>query len=215
MGVRIVLVDDHRILRDGLRMVLEREPDLKVVGEVGDGRNAMECVRREMPDLVVMDLHLPDENGLVWTQRILAERPGTKVLVLSADADLMRVQEALQAGASGYVLKDEAADELVRAVHTVMEGKVHLSPSAVAMLVEDLRAKPDLEGARTVPKLSEREMAVLKLIVDGLRNKEMAERLGVSTKSIETYRARLMSKLSCASTAELVRYALREGIVSL
>jgi DNA-binding NarL/FixJ family response regulator len=214
MDVRIVLVDDHRILRDGLRMILQKVPGFAVVGEVGDGRSAMECVRQTAPDLVVMDLQLPDENGIACTQRILAERPGTKILVLSANPDLTRVQESLRAGASGYVLKDEAADELVRAVRTVMDGKVHLSPSAATALVEDLKAAPNNTVAPAAPKLSEREMAVLKLVVDGLRNKEIAEQLDVSTKSVETYRARVMSKLGCASTAELVRYALRAGIIA-
>jgi DNA-binding NarL/FixJ family response regulator len=214
MGVRIVLVDDHRILRDGLRMILQKVPDFTVVGEVGDGQGAIECVRKTAPDLVVMDLHLPDENGIACTRRILAERPGTKILVLSGNPDLTRVQEALRAGALGYVLKDKAADELVRAVRTVMNGKVHLSPSAATALVEGLKANPAPGVAPAAPMLSERELAVLKLTVEGLRNKEIAERLDVSTKSVETYRARLMSKLGCASTAELVRYAVRAGIAS-
>ena len=212
MDVRIVLVDDHCILRDGLRMILQREPDFTIVGETGDARSALECVRKTAPDLAVMDLHLPDEDGLVCTRRILEERPGTKILILSGSPDLRRVQEALRAGAAGYVLKDEAADELVRAVRNVMQGKVHLSPSAATAMVRELNVEPEPEAAAVGPTLSERELAVLKLIVDGLRNKEIAEHLSVSTKSVETYRARLMTKLGCTSTAELVRYAVRVGI---
>lgn len=214
MAVRIVLVDDHRIMRDGLRMILRKEPDFTVVGEAGDARSAMECVRETTPDLVVMDLQLPDESGIVCSQRIVAERPRTKILVLSGDPDLTHVQQALLAGASGYVLKDETSGELVRAVHTVMSGKVYLSPSAATALVDGLNTEPTVKAPPIISKLSDRELMVLKLVVDGLRNKEIAERLNVSTKSVETYRARVMTKLGCSSAAELVRYAVREGITS-
>lgn len=214
MQVRILLVDDHRIMRDGLRMILRKEPGFTVVGEAGDARSALECVRQTTPDLVVMDLQLPDESGIVCSQRIVAERPDTRILVLSADPDLSRIQQALQAGASGYVLKDEASDELVRAVHTVMNGKVHLSPSAATTLVGGLKTNPTLATPSALSTLSERELTVLKLVVDGMRNKEIADRLEVSTKSVETFRSRMMAKLGCSSTADLVRYALREGITS-
>lgn len=215
MPIRIVIVDDHRVLREGLRTLLAREPNFEVVGEAGDGCSAVECVRQSSPDLVLMDLNLPDVTGIVCTQRILAERPGTKVLVLSGDPDLSRVPEALQAGAAGYVLKEETTVELVRAIHSVMNGEAHLSAPATTALVGELFRETPSPVPTPVPRLSEREIAVLKLVIDGLRNKEVAARLGVSVKSVETYRARLMTKLGCSTTAELVRHAIRAGLVEL
>lgn len=215
MPIRIVIVDDHRVLRDGLRTLLTREPNFEVVGEAGDGRSVVESVRQTSPDLVLMDLNLPDMTGIVCTQRILAERPGTKVLVLSGDPDLSHVPEALQAGAAGYVLKEETTVELVRAIHSVMNGEAHLSASATTALVGGLFRETPSPVPTPVPRLSEREIAVLKLVIDGLRNKEVAARLGVSVKSVETYRARLMTKLGCSTTAELVRHAIRAGLVEL
>lgn len=214
MPVRVVLVDDHRILRDGLRLILRGAPDCVVAGEAGDGRAALECVRRERPDLVLMDLQLPDETGIVCSQHILAEFPETRILVLSASPDLSLVREALRLGARGYVMKDEAAEELVRAIRTVMQGQVHLSPAAATALAGDLQAAAAAPPSAPSPRLSERETAVLRHIVAGLRNKEIAAELGVGVKSVETYRARVMAKLGCPTTAELVRYAIRTGLVA-
>jgi DNA-binding NarL/FixJ family response regulator len=215
MPIRIVIVDDHRVLRDGLRALLAREADFEVVGDAGDGRSAVECVRQTSPDLVLMDLNLPEATGIVCTQRILAERPGTKVLVLSGDPDLSHVHEALQAGAVGYVLKEEATVELVRAIRSVMNGEAHLSASATTALVGGLFREPPPKAPPPIPPLSEREVTVLKLVIDGLRNKEVAARMGVSVKSVETYRARLLAKLGCTTTAGLVRQAIRAGLVEL
>lgn len=213
-ATRIVMVDDHRILRDGLRVILERDSTLKVVGEAGDVRGAMECIRGLLPDVVVMDLQLPDDSGLNCTRRVVAEWPAIRVLVLSGSPDLSQVSQAFDCGALGYVLKDEAADELVRAVHAVMRGQVYLSPSAATALVGGLKQGKKQTASSPVADLSAREMAVFKYVVDGLRNKEIADRLGVSTKSVETYRARLLEKLGCTNTAELVRFAIREGIAT-
>ncbi len=220
MPVRIVIVDDHRVLREGLRALLVREKDFEVVGEAGDSRTALECIRQVAPSLVIMDLQLPDETGIVCTQRILAEHPNTKVLVLSGHPDLTHVQEALQAGASGYVLKEDASEELVRAVRSVLQGQIYLSPAAATALIGRLFHQPPQAAAKpltspSLPQLSEREITVLRLMVDGLRNKEAADRMGVSVKSVETYRARLMEKLGCSTTAELVRHAIRAGLVDL
>lgn len=193
-------------------MILQREPGFTVVGEAGDAQGALECVRSIRPDLVVMDLQLPDENGLKCSQRILAELPGIKIMVLSGDPNLALVEQALGIGISGYVLKDEAAGELVRSVHTVMNGKVYLSPSAATALAAGLKPGPAPKPPSPLSTLSERELTVLKLVVEGLRNKEIADQLGVSTKSVETFRSRMMAKLGCGSTAELVRFAIREGL---
>jgi DNA-binding NarL/FixJ family response regulator len=215
MGVSVVLVDDHRILREGLRLVLQKEPDLLVVGEASGVRDTLQCVRQAQPDVVVMDLHLPDGSGIDAARTILAERPQTRVLILSADSDLDQVREALQAGVRGYLLKDAAGDELVRAVRAVLANQVYLCPAVTAALVEDFTGNSRRPASAGKPPLSERELQVLKLVVEGLRNKEMAARLGVSVKTVETYRSRLMRKLGCASTAELVRSAVREGLAVL
>lgn len=213
MAVRIVVVDDHSMMRDGLRLILQQEEGFRVIGEAGEARSGVEVTLREQPDVVIMDLQLPDETGVVATARILAGLPSTKIIVLTAAPDRRSVQEALNAGATGYVMKDEAAAELVRAVHTVMSGKVHLSPTAATVLINRLHEgreiTPPVEGVA----LSERETAVLGLLVEGLRNKEIADRLNLSPKTVDTYRARMLSKLGYSSTAELVRYAVRTGII--
>lgn len=213
MAVRIVLVDDHKILREGLTLLLQRTKNLIVVGEAGDGAEATACVIREKPAVVILDLQLPDEDGIATMKRILAILPMTRVLVLSATSDMSRVREALQAGAAGFLVKDDAADELVRAVDTVVAGKIHLSGVAASGLVQALNRPTPAAGACAPQELSERESTVLRLIVDGLRNKEIASQLGISPKSVETYRARVLHKLGCTSTAELVRYAVRTGFV--
>jgi DNA-binding NarL/FixJ family response regulator len=215
MGVSVVLVDDHRIVREGLRLVLQKEPDLLVVGEASGVRDTLQCVRQAQPDVVVMDLHLPDGSGIDAARSILAERPQTRVLILSADSDLDQVRAALRAGVRGYLLKDAAGDELVRAVRAVLANQVYLCPAVTAVLVEDFTGNSRRPVSAGKPPLSERELQVLKLVVEGLRNKEMAVRLGVSVKTVETYRSRLMRKLGRASTAELVRSAVREGLAVL
>jgi DNA-binding NarL/FixJ family response regulator len=213
MAIRIVVVDDHNIMRDGLRMILEKEDGFVVVGEAEDARTAVECTLREQPEVVIMDLQLPDETGVVAAARILASRPATKIVMLTAALDRQSIQQALRAGAVGYVVKDEAAAELVRAVHSVVKGKVHLSPTAATALVDRLRGTAEVAPPTTGVALSERETTVLTLLVDGLRNKEIADRMNVSPKTVETYRARILTKLGYSSTAELVRYAVRTGLI--
>ena len=197
------------MLRDGLRLLLQGVSDFKVVGEAGDVCTALALAQELKPDVVIMDIHLPDGTGISACQQIAVSSPKSKVLMLSGNPDMSVLSSALKAGARGFLLKDQAAEELVRAVRAILAGQIFLCPAAATALVSNLVAEP---GAA---RLSEREVQVLKLISDGLRNKEIAVQLKISTKSVETYRARLMSKLGCASTAELVRYALREGIVAL
>lgn len=214
-GINIVLVDDHRILRDGLRLVLEKEADFKVIGEAGDVCGALACVRQTAPDLVVLDVQLPDGNGLDAARQMLSFQPGIRILMLSGDPDQRFVNEAMRLGISGYLLKDEASQELVRAVRLVMSGKVYLCPASATALVHQFRVNPEGSAASAKAQLSEREAEVLQLVVEGLRNKEIADRLGISVKSVESYRARLMVKAACSSPAELVRYAIKEGLASL
>ena len=210
---RILLVDDHRMMRQGLRQLLAVEPGLIVVGEAFNGQSAREQVRMLSPDLVLMDIHLPDESGVEITRQILAEFPAVKVIALSSDSAVEMVLLALRAGVSGYLLKENGADELIQAIHTVMDHRLYLSPevsSAVVLKFNESSGREETKPAGT--DLSERERMLLRLIADGNRNKEMAAALAVTVKSVETYRSRLQKKLGCAGTAKLVRYAIREGI---
>ena len=212
---RILLVDDHRILRDGLRALLAHHHEFRVIGEAGDGASALRAVRSQPPDLVLLDVDLPDMSGIEVARRILAVFPEIKVVVLSSDHSHDCVHEALLAGVSGYVLKDNATDELVRALHSVAAGQLYLCPEVSTDIVASYRSGLLPNVAPPQPLLSERELQVLKLLADGLRTKEIADNLGIGVKSVETYRARLMEKLKLGSVAELTRYAVREGIVPL
>jgi len=208
----ILLVDDHSIVRQGVKLILENEPTFKVVGEAGDAEEAIAKAASVQPNIVVMDLHLAATDGLEASRRILAAHTATKIIVLSAETSPEIVNRALQAGVSGYVEKSSAGDELIRAIHTVLTGRFYLCPTITTALIrgQNLQSAPKI-----APALSEREKELLRLITGGLRNKEIAEKLKLSIKSIEANRSKLMSKLGCASAAELVRYAVREGIAQL
>lgn len=208
----ILLVDDHRMLRDGLRLLLQGESGFEVVGEAGDVRTGLELTQKLAPNLVIMDIQLPDGTGIDACREIVAKHPDTRVLILSGNPDMTLLGAALRAGARGYLLKEEASDELVRAVRAILAGNVFLCPAAATALVNDLGNVGESSAKKDEPRLSERELQVLKLISDGLRNKEIAADLHISTKSVETYRSRLLTKLGFSSTAELVRYAVREKI---
>ena len=210
---RILLIDDHRLLRDGLRALLARHHEFRVTGEAGDGASALRAVRSQPFDIVLLDVHLPDMNGIEVARRILAVFPEIKVIVLSSDHSHDCVHEALLAGVSGYILKDNATDDLLRALHTVVAGQLYLCPEVSTDIVASYRSGLLPNVAPPQPILSERELQVLKLLADGLRSKEIADNLGIGAKSVETYRARLMEKLKLGSVAELTRYAVREGIV--
>jgi DNA-binding NarL/FixJ family response regulator len=213
--VRILLVDDHAIMREGLRQVLREQEHLTVVGEACNGQSALDQVRALSPDVVVLDLHLGGENGIEVSRRILADFPAVKIVVLSADSNLALVTEALQAGVSAYVVKDNASDELIRAIRSVMDQRTYLCPEVASVVVANyMKALADKTIPASKPLLSDRERQLLKLVAGGKRNKEIAETLGVGLKSVETYRSRLMKKLGCASPSELTRYAIREGIVT-
>ncbi len=211
---RLFLVDDHRILRDGLRALLARHREFLVIGEAGDGASALRAVRSQTPDIVILDVHLPDMSGIEIARRILAVFSEVKVVVLSSDHSHGCVHEALLAGVSGFVLKDNATDELIRALHSVVAGQLYLCPEVSTDIVANYRSGLMPNVTPPQPLLSSRELQVLKLLADGLRTKEIADRLGVGAKTVETYRARLMEKLKLTSIAELTRYAVREGIVA-
>jgi two-component system NarL family response regulator len=207
--LRILLVDDHAMLREGLRSILRAESDVEVVGEAADGNSAIELARTLAPDIVVMDVGMPDLNGMEATRRIRAGSPGTRVIALSTHSDRRYVLGMLEAGAAGYVVKVSAYDELRQAVRTVAGGRVYLSPQiADVVLAAHVATSPT--GAAKL--LGSREREVLQLIAEGHRSPEIARRLHISAHTVETHRRNLMQKLGLHSVADLTRYAIREGI---
>jgi two-component system response regulator NreC len=212
--MEILLVDDHTIVRQGLRALLEAEDGLEVVGEVGDGRAALEAVERLRPDVVVMDIAMPGLNGLEATQRIASMPAAPRVIVLSMYTDLEHVVHALLAGASGYVRKEDADTELVAAVRTGMPRDWFLSPQVDRRLVEQhLRRAQRQEGEADYELLSPREREVLQLVAEGRLNKQIAVVLGIAERTVEAHRASIMRKLGLTDPAGLVRYAVGKGIV--
>jgi two-component system response regulator NreC len=215
MPVRIVIADDHRIVREGLRHLLEKRTDFTVVAEAPDGESAVRLAKELVPDIVILDISMPGLNGIEATRRIIAERPGVRVLALSMHSDRRFVIETLKAGASGYVLKDSAFDELARAIEVVMNRGAFLSPAITEMVVRDFVAKAGCDDAAAFSVLTRREREVLQLMAEGEPTKAIAARLAVSVKTIETYRQQVMEKLDLHSVAELTKYAIREGLTEL
>lgn len=211
MATRVLLCDDHRIFREGLRTLLEKSPSLSVVGEAGDGPGAVKKVQELAPDIVLMDISLPNLNGIEATRRILALRPQVKVIVLSMHSDPRFVREALKAGASGYLLKDSAFEELLAAVAAVAAGQDYLSPAIAHIVV----AGCVLSVAAAASVLSSREREVLQLLAEGRSTKQIALHLGLSAKTVETHRMQVMKKLDIHSIAGLTRFAIREGLVAI
>lgn len=210
MGKRILLVDDHRLFQQGLRLVLERQPGLIVAAEAQTGAGALALVEREEFDIILMDVNLPDNNGIEISRRILEMRRDARIIILSTDADPSRVDDALLAGVMGYVLKVNASEELHRAIEAAAIGQRYLSPEANAALLAGYRRLR--EAPVDTPPLSPREREVIRLIAAGHRTKEIAATLNIGVKSAETYRRRLMKKLGLFSVAEITRYAVREGL---
>jgi two-component system response regulator NreC len=209
---KILLVDDHSIVRQGVKLILEAEENLEVVGEAADGPEAVAKAAALRPDIIVMDIQLSSSNGIEDSRRILDARPATKIIILSAETSPEIVNRALESGVSGYVIKEAAGEELIRAIHTVLTGRFYLCP---AITTELIRAHTFKAQESIAPVLSEREKELMRLVASGLRNKEIAAKFGLSIKSIEAKRSRLMAKLGCSRAVELVRYTLREGIAKL
>jgi two-component system response regulator NreC len=209
-GIRVLIVDDHAVVRAGLRLLLDAQPDIEVVGEAGDAREAIFEIRSSTPDVALVDVVLPGRSGIEATPQLIKESPQTKVLVLSMQDDPSYVREAFAAGANGYVLKEAADAELVAAVREVARGGRYVHPELGARLVE-AEAKARAE-AETDP-LSEREREVLRLLALGHTNQEIAKKLYISVRTAETHRAHIMQKLRLLTRAELVRYALARGLL--
>lgn len=214
MGIRILLADDHKIVRQGLRTLLEKEPDMEVVAEAEDGRASLRLVKELIPQVVIMDVGMPDLNGIEATRQVVAEFPQIKVVALSMHSDRRFVVNMLKAGASAYLLKDSAFEELASAIRVVMANKTYLSPGVSDVVIKDYvhGPKPD-SSAFSV--LTAREREVLQLMAEGKSTKQIADRLIVSVKTIETHRQQIMNKLDIHSVAELTKYAIREGLSSL
>jgi DNA-binding NarL/FixJ family response regulator len=215
MSIRILLVDDHQSVRDGLGFVIRTQADMEVVGEAANGEAARAKVAEVEPDLIMMDVHLPDTTGIEVTRQVLERFAKVRIIILSADPDEELVNQALRAGASGYLLKTNPTAEVLQAIRFVMAGKTFLSPEVASTVAASYRQLLNGKAGPKKPELSGREREVLKLIAEGLRTKDIAVRLNLGVKTVETHRANLMAKLKCTSTVELARYALREGIASL
>lgn len=209
-NLRVVLIDDHPVVREGLRALVGAQPGMEVVGEAGDGAAVLARVRADAPDVVVMDVSMPGLNGAEATARLKGEFPGVKVLALTVHEEQSYVHQLLEAGADGYVLKRTAPDELVRAIRVVAAGGMYLDPAVAAGVVGGAVRKPP-GGTGAAAGLSDREEEVVRLTASGYANKEIAARLDLSVKTVETYRARAATKLGLRGRAELVRYAISRG----
>ena len=215
MSTRILLADDHRMMRDGLRTILEAEPGLEVVGEAVNGRTAVELARELMPDVVVMDIAMSDMNGIEATRRIVADNPEVKIVALSTYADRRYVLEMLDAGASGYVVKAAACEELVQAISIVARGKSYLSPEITGIVVDGYVGRQFAGPGAPGAALGAREREVLQLVAEGNSSREIAASLKISLKTVEAHRRNIMEKLGLHTVAELTKYAIREGLTSL
>lgn len=211
---QVLIVDDHQILRQGLKSLLEKEPDLKVIAEAEDGRSALEIMQATPADVVIMDVAMPGLNGMEATRKALAINPAAKVIGLSMHTDQRFVTEMLRAGAAGFVSKECAFEELVQAIRTVEAGKRYLSPSLKG-LSDDSADGGFAEASNAFSSLTNREREVLQLMAEGQNTKQIAMNLHVSIKTIETHRRQIMEKLDLYSVAELTKYAIREGLTTL
>ncbi|GAC1431342.1 MAG: response regulator transcription factor [Ktedonobacteraceae bacterium] len=214
MSIHILLADDHTILRAGLRMMLNAQPDFEVVGEAQDGRQAIQEAQRLQPDVILMDITMPDMNGIEATRQIKKLLPETKILILTMHEHDEYVFQALRAGASGYMLKEAADTDLISALRVIQNGQFYLSPTAQSVMVGDyLQRVRTGEEKDSYSSLTEREREILKLVAEGYTNNKIAERLIISPKTVDTHRTHVMDKLNLHSRAELVKYAMRRGLL--
>jgi DNA-binding NarL/FixJ family response regulator len=211
--LRLLLADDHTLVRAGLRSLLETYPDVTIMAETGDGREAVQLAATQRPNIVLMDIAMPGLNGLEATARIVKEHPEVRVVILSMHANDEYVRQALHAGASGYLLKDAATAELELALRAVARGETYLSPAISRRVVEDYLAQGPARNDSPLQLLTARQREILQLVAEGKTTKQIAALLEVSVKTVETHRAQLMERLGIRDLAGLVRYALREGLV--
>jgi DNA-binding NarL/FixJ family response regulator len=215
MKTKILLVDDHKILREGICSLVRGYDDIEVIGEAADGKTALQMVKQLLPDLVIMDISMPDMNGIDATRMIRNEHPDIKIIALSMHHDKQFVSEIFRAGASGYLIKDNAFDELDHAIRIVMSGKTYINPQIASLVVESLVSQSSTPTTQSFSLLTEREREVLKLIAEGRSTKQIAYDLRVSSKTVESHRRQVMGKLNIRSVAELTKFAIREGLTSI
>jgi DNA-binding NarL/FixJ family response regulator len=212
--IRVLLADDHTILRAGVRMMLNAQPDIEVVGEASDGRHAIAEAQRLLPDVILMDITMPDLNGIEATRQVKRLLPEIKVLILTMHENEEYLFQVLRAGASGYMLKEAADTELISAIRIITNGSFYLSSSAQSMMVGDyLQRVRSGEERDSYSELTEREREILKHVAEGYTNNQIAERLFISPKTVDTHRTHIMDKLNLHSRAELVKYAMRRGLL--
>ena len=215
MNIKILLADDHKITRQGLRSLLEKQSDMAVVAEAEDGRTAVQMVEKLSPDVVIMDVSMPDLNGIEATRQIISRNSKVKIIALSMHSDRLFIAEMLKSGACGYLLKDCAFEELARAIRAVVDGKTYLSPAISGVVVDDYLHRLSKNDSPNGQILTNREREVLQLLAEGKSTKQIALKLHISVKTVETHRRQMMDKLDIHTVAELTKYAIRKGLTSL
>jgi DNA-binding NarL/FixJ family response regulator len=213
--IKVMLVDDHSIVREGIRILLEKFPDISVLAEADNGRSALELIAQLAPDVVLMDISMPGMNGIEATQRIVADHPMVRVLMLSMHKDKRFVSQAFRAGAKGYLLKDCASAELVKAVRAVACGEVYVCSGVIEVVMDDYIKRISESFEQADAALTSREREVLQLIAEGNNAKNIAYLLKINVKTVDTHRQQIMKKLKLFSIAELTKYAIREGVASV
>ncbi len=213
--IRILLADDHQLFREGLRHIVEGDLGMAIVGQAESGRATLELARSTRPDIIIMDISMPDLNGIEATRRVLQDLPGIRVIALSMHSDKRYVSEMLAAGALGYLLKHSAVDELERAIRTVLDDKIYVTPEIAGVVVQEYLHHLTRAQSREASPLTAKEREVLQLLAEGKTTKEIASLLHVSIPTIDTHRQHIMEKLNLHSVAELTKYAIREGLTSL
>ena len=214
MSMRVLIVDDHKIMREGLRSLLEKQPDIETVAEAENAQKALKLVDEFMPTMVIIDVVMPSLNGIETTRRILAKSPNIKVIALSMYSDKRFVMEMLRAGASGYLLKDCAFEELDEAIRTVMQDRTYITPRIVDIIVKDYFSQTEKPASSALSALTSRQYEVLQLLAEGKTTREIAAQMSLSVKTIESHRQQIINKLNIRSIAGLTKYAIREGLIS-
>lgn len=215
MSIKILIVDDHKIVREGLRTLLDKQTGMKVIGEAANGTAAVKIALELCPDIVIMDVTMPDLNGIEATRRIIAKNPKIKIIALSMHSDRRFMIEMLKNGASGYLLKDSAFDELAFAIKTVMKNQTYLSSQIADLVLKEYINQINKTEANAYSQLTPREREVLQMLAEGHTTKQISARLHVSVKTVETHRKQIMDKLNIHNIAGLTKYAIREGITKL
>jgi DNA-binding NarL/FixJ family response regulator len=212
-SIGIIFVDDHEVFHECIRHLFDQQPDMKMLAVANNGRAAVKLARELSPDVVVMDISMPGLNGIDGTRKILTDNPRIRVIALSMHSERHYIQQVLKAGASGYVLKDSAFEELISAIHAVQQQNMYLSPKITSVVLDDYLQRE--EGGEEANAITVREREVLQLIAEGKSTRQIADQLNLSIKTIETHRAQIMRKLNLHTLADLIKYAVREGLTSL